>query len=674
MASREIQYVKSIGEKRAELFKKLGIDTAYALLRFYPRAYKDFKNTVKLFDAIPETVVAVKCRIVSKIHHYKTKNNLEIYSFSAADDSGLLQVKIFNNKYAAEGLKEGKTYIFYGKISGNFSDRQMTSPEIIEPDKAGIIPVYNLTAGLKQGNIRNAVKAAMEFMPPELIPDIIRRKYALCDINFAIRNIHFPTDYESLEAARKRLVFEELFLFRMGVSIMRSSNKIRNGMSLNSFYFEEFKNLLPFTLTDSQNKVVLECFEDMKTGRQMNRLVQGDVGSGKTAVAAAVMHTAAKNGMQCVMMAPTEILAEQHLKTILGFLGNTGLKIELLTSSVKKSQKQKIKEALKSGEINIVIGTQALIQDDVEFYNLGLVVTDEQHRFGVNQRGKLASKGASPHILVMSATPIPRTLALILYGDLDISTINVLPKGRKPISTYAVGKGYRPRIHNFIKKNITDGRQAYIVCPLVEEGENDNDMKAAESYFEELKNGAFKGYNVGLLHGKQKPQEKETVMRAFKDGEIQLLVATTVIEVGVDVPNATVMVIENAERFGLSQLHQLRGRVGRGEHESHCILVSDSKGEETKLRLNTMCKTTDGFKISEQDLKLRGPGDFMGNRQHGLPDFRMADLSCDMRELEAAGKAAAYVIDKDPNLSAPENMALREEIKELFFKKRNEMN
>ncbi len=675
MASRDIKYVKSIGEKRAELFRKLGIDTACALLRFYPRTYKDFKNTVNLFDAIPETVVAVKCKIVSNIKHHKTKNNLEIYSFCATDNTGLLSVKIFNNKYAVEKLKPDETYIFYGKISGNFSDRTMTSPEIIEPDKAGITPVYNLTAGLHQGNIRNAVKAAMEFMPKELIPDVIRRKYLLCDIDFAIRNIHFPKDYESLELARKRLIFEELFLFRMGVSLLKSDNKVRNGLSIKNIYLDEFQKLLPFVLTESQNKVINECFEDMKTGRQMNRLVQGDVGSGKTAVAAAIMYTAAKNDMQCVMMAPTEILAEQHLKTVLGFLKDTGLNIELLTSAVKSKQKQLIKERLKSGEIDIVIGTQALLQDDVEFRNLGLVVTDEQHRFGVNQRGKLASKGASPHILVMSATPIPRTLALILYGDLDISTINVLPKGRKPISTYSVKKSYRPRIYNFLKKNIEEGRQAYIVCPLVEESENDDGkMIAAEKYFEQLSSGEFKNYNVGLLHGKQKPQEKEKIMRAFKNGEIDLLVATTVIEVGVDVPNATVMVIENAERFGLSQLHQLRGRVGRGEYESFCILVSDSGSQETALRLKTMCQTTDGFKISEQDLKLRGPGDFMGNRQHGLPDFRMADLSCDMRELEAAGKAANYVVEKDPGLASPENMALKSEVKEMFFKRRNEMN
>ena len=672
MASDDIQYIKGIGEKRAEFFRKLGINTACALLRFYPRDYRDYKNTVKLFDALPDSVCAVKCKIVSDIKEHKIRNNMTVFSFYASDGTGLLCVKIFNNKYAAQKLSYGKVCIFYGKITGNGSDRAMSSPEIVDEADARITPIYSLTAGLYQSNVRKAVKSAFGFMPPEIIPDAVRRRLMLCDIDFAIRQIHFPDNFQSLETAKRRLIFEELFLFRIGVNVLRQRNSSSAGMRLERLYEDEFQSLLPFTLTDSQTNVIRECAEDMLSGKQMNRLVQGDVGSGKTAIAAALMYSAAKSGMQCVMMAPTEILAEQHFRTVSKFFENSGIRVVLLTGAVKKSEKQKIKEALKSGEADIVIGTQALIRGDVEFSKLGLVVADEQHRFGVAQRAALLSKGERPHMLVMSATPIPRTLALILYGDLDISTVDSRPSGRQPISTYAVKTSYRERIYNFIKKNLDEGRQAYIVCPLVEE--NDTDITPAQQYFEKLSKGEFSGYKTGLLHGKMKPSGKDEIMRAFLSGDIQLLVSTTVIEVGVDVPNANIIVIENAERFGLSQLHQLRGRVGRGEHKSHCILVTDAENKEAKLRCETMCKTNDGFKISEQDLKLRGPGDFMGHRQHGLPEFRIADLNCDMEELKLAGKAAEWVLSRDPGLSAPENAELRKEVLELFYKRQNELN
>ena len=420
-------------------------------------------------------------------------------------------------------------------------------------------------------------------------------------------------------------------------------------------------------MTNAQQRVVNECVEDMSYGRPMNRLVQGDVGSGKTAVAAAVMYVAAKNGLQSALMAPTEILAEQHYKTILKFNENTGVRCGLLTGSTTKKQKTLIKDALKKGEIDVIIGTHALISDDVEFENLGLVITDEQHRFGVAQRGKLSSKGENPHTLVMSATPIPRTLGLIIYGDLDISIIDEYPKGRQKIDTYYVDTSYRNRIYNYIKKFLNEGRQGYIVCPLVEENET-LDITPATEYYEKLSAGVFKDYSLGLLHGKMNPKDKDAVMRKFASGEIQLLIATTVIEVGIDVPNAVVMVIENAERFGLSQLHQLRGRIGRGEYKSDCILISDSNSEETHQRLNVIKSTADGFKIADADLELRGPGDFLGSRQHGLPDMKIADLFADRDVLRMAGNEVANLIKKDPTLKLEENKGLRGEISTLYKK------
>lgn len=672
MTSKDIRYLKGIGEKRAEFFKKLGINTVCALLRYYPRDWRDYSDITPIYNTLPDTVVAVKAKVVTGINTQYVRKNMVLYKFSAMDDSGTLSVTIFNNKYLAEAIKCGKTYVFYGKIEGFGANRKMSSPEIISEENANITPIYPTTAGLYQSNIRKAVKMALEFMPNEVIPDIIRERLGLCSIDFAIKNIHFPENAAALKTARKRLVFEELFLFRIGLKLMRKKNTLSEGYKINEILTDEFQDLLPFQLTESQLKVIAKCGADMQSGKQMNRLVQGDVGSGKTAIAAALMYGAAKSGLQSVIMAPTEILAEQHYKTLSGFFKDSGISAALLTGGLKKQKKEQIKANLKLGKIDIVVGTQALIQSDVEFNRLGLVVADEQHRFGVAQRAALLGKGNNPHMLVMSATPIPRTLALIIYGDLDISTVDSLPKGRKPIKTYSVPKSYRSRIYEFIKEKLNSGKQAYIVCPLVEE--NQTDLTSAEQYFEELAKGEFKDFSVGLLHGKMKPQEKERAMRSFLANEINLLVSTTVIEVGVDVPNATVMVIENAERFGLSQLHQLRGRVGRGEDQSYCILVSDAKGKEAKKRLDTMCKTTDGFKISETDLALRGPGDFLGNRQHGLPEFKIADLGCDMETLKTAGEAADWVLSQDKTLNKSQNANLKAEINNLFGKVHNELN
>ena len=661
---RDIQYIKGVGEKRAADFKKLSVSTVEDLLRHYPRDYVDYSNIKELYSAVSGITAAFKCRVVTPVKEQYIRKNMTVYKFAATDDSALLHVTIFNNRFLAEKLKRGETYIFYGKVGGMAGAREMISPEIVSTDNAAITPIYPTTAGLHQSNIRNVMKNALEFIPADPIPKYILKQFNLCDLGFALRNIHFPESIESLEKAKRRLIFEELFLFRIGIAKLKSANEKRSGIKMEKLYLEDFTKDLPFALTDSQTSAIRECASDMMSDRQMNRLLEGDVGSGKTAVAAALMHSAALNGMQSAMMAPTEILAEQHYNTLKSMYKNTDIKVELLVGSIKKSEKAAIKTAIESGEIQVVVGTQALIQGDVNFHRLGLVVTDEQHRFGVMQRAALADKGAAPHVLVMSATPIPRTLALILYGELDISILAAPPRGRKPIKTYRVGSDMRPRIYGFIKKHISEGYRAYIVCPLVEEGENDS--TPAKEYYLKLQSGEFIGYNLGLLHGKLKPKEKEEAMRRFMSGETKLLVSTTVVEVGVDVPEATVMVIENAERFGLSQLHQLRGRVGRGSDQSFCVLVSDAKGEEASRRFDVMCKTTDGFKIADEDLKLRGPGDFLGNRQHGLPLFKIADLTTDMDALKLAGKAAELVLKSDFPLEAPEHKDLRREVGNMF--------
>ncbi len=661
---RDIQYIKGVGEKRAADFKKLSVYTVEDLLRYYPRDYVDYSNIKELYSAICGSTCAVKCRIVTPISEQYIRKNMTVYKFAATDETALLQVTIFNNRFLADKLKRGETYIFYGKILGMAGCREMTSPEIVAVDNAAITPIYSTTAGLYQSNIRKVVKNALEFIPVDPIPGNILKERGLCDLKYALENIHFPKSMEALEKARERLIFEELFLFRIGIARLKSGNQKRSGIRLQNLYLEDFQKALPFTLTDSQTSAITECAKDMMSARQMNRLLQGDVGSGKTAVAAALMHSAALNGMQSALMAPTEILAEQHYKTLKSMFHNTDIRVELLIGSTTKKNKETIKAAISRGEVQVVVGTQALIQGDVDFQKLGLVVTDEQHRFGVMQRAALADKGTAPHVLVMSATPIPRTLALILYGELDISVLAAPPRGRKPIKTYRVETGMRPRIYNFIKKHINDGHSAYIVCPLVEEGESD--IAPAKEYYEKLKNGEFSDYSIGLLHGKLKPKEKEQAMRAFLEGKTRLLVATTVVEVGVDVPNATVMVIENAERFGLSQLHQLRGRVGRGSEESYCVLISDAKGDEATRRFKIMCATTDGFKIADEDLKLRGPGDFLGNRQHGLPLFKIADLTTDMDVLREAGKAAEVVLKSDFVLEKEEHKALRLELGNMF--------
>lgn len=531
----------------------------------------------------------------------------------------------------------------------------------------GIEPVYAATEGLSSKTIEKIMKNALVYADgmADVIPQGIREKNGLCDFKTALKSIHFPLERQALESAKRRLVFEELFVLQTGLLFLKRRRRALAGCTVKNNLLEEFKKTLSFKLTGAQERVINECLTDMMSPRPMNRLIQGDVGSGKTAVAAALMYISAGNGFQSALMAPTELLAEQHFKTLCKITENSGIKCALLTGSLTKKQKDEVKAGLKSGEIKVAVGTHALLTDDVEFENLGLVVTDEQHRFGVGQRGRLSSKGNNPHTLVMSATPIPRTLGLIIYGDLDISIIDEYPAGRQKIATYCVDSSYNARVYNYIKKFIAEGRQAYIVCPLVDENEALG-IKSASEYYKELSENQFKGYTVGLLHGKMKPKDKENVMRRFAAGEIQLLISTTVIEVGIDVPNAALMVIENAERFGLSQLHQLRGRIGRGEYSSACILISDVKSGDTKRRLDVIKNNTDGFKIADEDLKLRGPGDFLGSRQHGLPDMKIADIFADRETLHLAGKEAEELIKRDPTLHDPENAGLRAEIAALF--------
>lgn len=666
-ASTDIRFLKGVGEKRAELLRKKGIDTVGALLRFYPRAYLDWQNITPISECHEGENVCVRAEITSPVKTANIRRGMTLYKFSAADDSGVIEVTLFNRKYLAENLREGRSYLFYGKLGYGITLRQMSSPEIMPAEYMGIEPVYAAAEGLSSKTIEKIMKNALVYTDSmqDAIPDGIRQKNGLCDFKTALKSIHFPLERQALESAKRRLVFEELFVLQTGLLFLKRRRRALAGCTVKKNLLEEFKKTLSFKLTGAQERVINECLTDMMSPRPMNRLIQGDVGSGKTAVAAALMYISAGNGFQSALMAPTELLAEQHFKTLCKITENSGIKCALLTGSLTKKQKDEVKTGLKSGEIKVAVGTHALLTDDVEFESLGLVVTDEQHRFGVGQRGRLSSKGNNPHTLVMSATPIPRTLGLIIYGDLDISIIDEYPAGRQKIATYCVDSSYNARVYNYIKKFIAEGRQAYIVCPLVDENEALG-IKSASEYYEELSENQFKDYTVGLLHGKMKPKDKESVMRRFAVGEIQLLISTTVIEVGIDVPNAALMVIENAERFGLSQLHQLRGRIGRGEYSSACILISDVKSGDTKRRLDVIKNNTDGFKIADEDLKLRGPGDFLGSRQHGLPDMKIADIFADRETLHSAGKEAEELLRRDPMLHDAENAGLRSEITELF--------
>lgn len=662
----DIRYLKGVGEKTARLYNKLGIFTVDDLIRHYPRKYLDYSNTVFVKDAPPDTPVFIKATMITPVKESMIRKGLTLYKCNFSDGETVIRVTIFNNKYLAKALRTFDDYILYGKVEKTFTSASMSSPQIERADKAEVHPVYPTTEKLSVKAISNSVRNALALVGkiPETLSDDILKKYDLVSLDFATRQIHFPTDEKNIEPARHRLIFDELLTLQLGLLKLKEKDVKGNSCKIKKDFTNEFYSLLPFTPTGAQKRAVADCIEDMQSDRMMNRLIQGDVGSGKTAVAGAVIYTVIKNGAQAALMAPTEILATQHFESFKKLFASTDVRVALLTGSVKAGEKKEIKRALCNGEIDLIVGTHALIQNDVEFENLGLVCTDEQHRFGVQQRANLAMKGDNPHLMVMSATPIPRTLGLIIYGDLDISLLDELPPGRQEIRTDVVTSAYHKRIYKFIRDAVDRGEQAYIVCSLVDEGESD--LISAKEYADNLAKNEFVGYSVGLLHGKMKPAEKDKVMQSFAEGETQILVSTTVVEVGVDVPNATVMLIENADRFGLSQLHQLRGRVGRGKNKSYCILVSDNKSDSSRERLQVMKHTSNGFDIADYDLKSRGPGDFFGKRQHGLPDLKIADMLEDTETLRQCRECALKMLESDPRLDAyPE---LCERINNMFRK------
>lgn len=670
LLDRSIRELKGVGDKRADLYKKLDIFTVGDLLRHYPRAYEDWSKIIPVSLAMPNEPCCVKGWVVAAPTEHRVRKGMTLYRFRVSDGQNSIQVTLFNNRYAAAKIHRDEEVLLYGTVTRNGRHFEMTSP-LIEAASTGerIRAIYRQTEGLSsrmiETNVRQALALVERAALPDCLPQDLRERMDLCDQLAAWREVHFPTSTAALDAARRRLVFEELFLLQIGLLRMKNRARGVTGARVTADYTAQYTAGLPFKLTGAQSRAIAECVRDLAAERPMSRLVQGDVGSGKTAVAAGVAYTVIRNGWQAAMMAPTEILAEQHAETLHKLLGDS-VRIALLTGSVTNAKRQALFAALAQGEIDLLVGTHALIGEHVHFARLGLVITDEQHRFGVGQRAALAAKGVNPHMLVMSATPIPRTLALILYGDLDVSVLDELPPGRQPIQTFAISSQKRERAYGYVRRHLDEGRQGYIVCPLVEEGEEPTDLTAATELFKNLQSGPFCGYRLGLLHGRMKPAEKERTMAAFAAGEIQLLVSTTVIEVGVDVPNAVILVVENAERFGLAQLHQLRGRVGRGQHLSTCILISDHSGDETRRRLQVMCATTDGFRIADEDLKMRGPGDFFGSRQHGLPNLKMADLMADMALVQLAQTSAANRLSADPELSLPENAPLRLAVARLF--------
>ena len=664
-----------IGPARARGLEKLGLVTVEDLLRCYPRSYEDRRKFSTVAAAPVDIPVCLELLVAEPPRLSRIRKGLELVKARLVDDTGSLTATFFNQSYMKDALRPGETYVVYGKVEGPPGRRQMTNPVCERSDRVRftgcILPVYALTHGISNNLLAGLARRCVDECAgqlEEVLPGPLRREHALAAAEFACRNIHFPRDEEALELARRRLIFEELFYLTCGMALLRTRRDEAAGVPFAIPPVEEFLALLPFPLTGAQRRVMDEIAADVSAGPPMNRLVQGDVGSGKTMVAAYGAWLAAKNGRQCALMAPTELLAEQHFRSLAPLLEQASLRVGLLTGAVKGRARKELLAALAAGELDLLIGTHALLSEGVDYADLGLVITDEQHRFGVAQRAALSAKARRPpHVLVLSATPIPRTLSLVIYGDLDVSVIDELPPGRTPVQTFVVGEDKRQRMYGFVRKLVGEGRQAYIVCPAVEEGEDEGaGLKAAASYARSLQTEVFPDLRVGLVHGKMKPREKDAVMTAFAGGELDVLVSTTVIEVGVDVPNAALMVVENADRFGLSQLHQLRGRVGRGKHQSYCVLDTSTRNPDSGARLKVLTKTTDGFQIAEEDLKLRGPGDFFGQRQHGLPQLRIADLAGDMRVLKEAQLAAQALLERDPGLKRPEHAPLLKQVHRLF--------
>ncbi len=672
--STDIRTLKGIGEKKALAFQKLGIATLEDLLHYYPRRYEDRSNFRPIAEVLDGETVCIRAVVAAEPRLTRIRRGMDLVKLRAADESGIVDITYFNQSFMKDQLHCGEEYNFYGRVEVSGTHRSMANPVFETAAQQGkttgrIVPVYRLCAGVNQRTVSDSIRQTLRICGddiPELLLEDVLHSAELCSARFAYENIHFPSDEKALEMARKRLVFEELFILSCGLSTMRASRTRAEGVRLQGPDIQAFWDLLPFSPTNAQRRAVQDALADLASGFAMSRLVQGDVGSGKTLVAAALIWYTVQCGHQCAFMAPTEILAEQHARNLQELLAPCGVRVDLLTGSTKAKARREVQERLACGMTDVLVGTHVLFSEDIVYHSLGLAVTDEQHRFGVAQRSALIGKGSRPHVLVMSATPIPRTLALILYGDLDVSIIDELPPGRQKVDTFTVDESYRTRLNGFIRRQVEEGRQVFVVCPMVEENEElVKPLKPAEEHAKALA-AEFPDLRVLCIHGKMKPAQKENIMASFVSHEADILVSTTVIEVGVDVPNAALMIIENAERFGLSQLHQLRGRVGRGKHKSYCILVSDADNPESLARLKIMCSTNDGFRISEEDLRLRGPGDFFGNRQSGLPETHIADLGADVSLLELAKEQAILTLAKDPALEAPQNRLLRKQVDRLL--------
>ena len=673
---KDVKYIKGVGPNRVKLLNKLGIFTLKDLITYYPRTYEDRSKPKNIIECINGEEALIEAYATGRVSDVRLRGKT-MQKLVIRDETGVATAVWFNQSYLKNKFEIGRKYTFYGKINNNFGRITITSPVFDEEGRnfntGKIIPIYPLTFNLSQNTIRKIIENAIKEIDGKLeetLPEYILKEYKLEGINQATKEIHFPKEFKDFNNARNRLVFEELLTMQLALLELKNSYMSEEkGIKFSKdAHMSDIINKLPFKLTNAQRRVLEEIDNDMESDKPMNRLLQGDVGSGKTVIAMCSAYKAVKCGYQATIMAPTAILATQHLESFKNIFDELNIKCEILISAMTKKKKTELLERLSKGEIDILIGTHALLQENVEFKNLGLVVTDEQHRFGVKQRTTIVEKGQNPDVLVMTATPIPRTLALILYGDLDISIIDELPPNRKKIDTFAVTKGMEERINNFIKVQLKEGRQAYIVCPLVEENE-ELDLKSVEKLYEKCKTETFPEYKVEYIHGKMKAKDKDDIMMRFKNKEIDILISTTVIEVGVDVPNANIMVIEDAQRFGLAQLHQLRGRVGRGEYKSYCILKYEGKGETVRKRMKVMCDTNDGFIISEKDLELRGSGDFFGTMQHGLPEFKIANLFEDMNILKVAQETAIKIINRDPKLQQEENIKLRELVKDKFTKR-----
>jgi ATP-dependent DNA helicase RecG len=668
-----LKYLKGVGENRARIFARLGIHTVGDIINYFPRDYEDRSRFISISEAKDGETASIKVRFASAIAESRPRRNLSILKATVTDGLSYMSVVWFNQGYLKQSIDPSREYVFFGTVKRSGTWVEMHNPVAELSENTGnltgcIVPVYPLTKGITQNILRKIIRNALNGLGgriEDMLPPTLRRDFKLAEASYCYEQIHFPSNAQSVETARRRLVFEELLLLQLGLAEIKGSNSGQPGLRFDDTDVDPLLRTLPFKLTQAQQRVFNEIADDLKSGKRMNRLIQGDVGSGKTIVAVLAIYAAWRSGYQSVFMVPTEILAEQHYAGVAPLLGRFGIEVALLTGGTKKKEKERIRKEAEEGSIHLVIGTHAVLEDYIRFRKLGLVVTDEQHRFGVRQRAVISNKGDNPNLLVMTATPIPRTLTLALYGDLDVSIIDELPPGRKPIETYSVDEGKRERVYNFIRKKVAAGRQAYIVCPLVEESES-IEAESATGLAERIRDDILKGLRVGLIHGKMKSSEKDDIMRSFAAGNTDVLVSTTVVEVGVNVPNACLMVVENAERFGLAQLHQLRGRVGRGEHQSYCILFNQSRSQIAARRMEIMTSTNDGFVIAEKDLELRGPGDVFGVRQHGLPEFRIANLYRDMDVLKDV-QAASKRISAENLLNGDEEYArLGARVKKVF--------